>query len=100
MRPINWELKFKKGSLRYYLGNHYPNKYLTQRQIEVLLCAPNKSYKEISRQMNLSRRTVEAYLQQVMLRLSIKTKKELSEVILQTNILKELNVMAQKNSEI
>jgi PAS domain S-box-containing protein len=63
---------------RYYLSGEYQGIHLTQREAQCLVClAHGYSIKQIGKKLELSPRTVEAYLNRVKVKLKCNTKTEL-----------------------
>ena len=92
---IDWKLKKKHTNVKYFLGRHYPGRYLTQREAEVLSLIPNRTYKEIAGILKLSHRTIEAYTHALMRKLNCKTKRELSTMISQHDFIESLQALIE-----
>ena len=92
---IDWKLKKEHTNVKYFLGRHYPGRYLTQREAEVLSLIPDRTYKEIARILQLSHRTIEAYAHALMRKLSCKTKRELSTMISQHDFIEPLQTLIE-----
>lgn len=92
---IDWKLKKEHTSVKYFLGRHYPGRYLTQREAEVLSLIPNRTYKQISEMLKLSHRTIEAYARSIMTKLNCKTKYELNGMISQYDFVEPLKALIE-----
>ncbi len=78
----------KKNPTRYYLGESYPDVYLSMREAQcVVLYLENSSNLEIANLLNLSTRTVEFYFDNVKAKLNIKNKKQIVERIKNTDFI-------------
>lgn len=82
----------KSRDLRsYYLGDNYPDIYLTKREAECMFwVVQDYTIAATAAKMGLSARTVEFYVKNLKLKLSCASKKELIDVILQTTLLQQL----------
>jgi DNA-binding CsgD family transcriptional regulator len=87
---IDWKHKKIHNQSKYFLGCHYPNHYLTQREAEVLTLIPNRTYQEIAEILKLSRRTIEVYAHRLIIKLHCSTKRELNILIKQYNFISQL----------
>lgn len=75
----------------YYLGSQYPNVYLTRREAETMFwMMQDYTISHAAHRMHLSARTVEFYLKNLKLKFQCKSKNELVEKLLQTNLLQQL----------
>lgn len=75
----------------YFLGDRFPGIYLTKREAETMFWViQDHTLAYAAHQMKLSSRTVEFYVKNLRLKLQCKTKKELVEKILQSDLLKQL----------
>lgn len=75
----------------YYLGEHFPDVYLTKREAESMFwLMQSNTIAEAAAKMNLSARTVEFYVKNLKLKLQCKNKKMLVDKILQTSLLAQL----------
>lgn|SRR3990167_5053091 len=89
----NFPIKIKKQrELRtYYLGDQYPNIYLTKREAEAMFwVSQDLTISATAEKMHLSPRTVEFYVKNLKLKLGCGSKKELVDIILQTTLLQQL----------
>ena len=81
----------------YHLGDYFPNIYLTKREAETMFwVVQDFTNAQAASEMNLSSRTVEFYVKNLKLKLQCKTKKELIEKILQTDLLQRLEKEGMK----
>ena len=63
---------------KYFLGKHFPNIYLTQREAECIAgLLQHGTMKTIARNLNISHRTVEYYIQNVKAKIQCYTKADL-----------------------
>jgi DNA-binding CsgD family transcriptional regulator len=92
---IDWKLEKVSVHLKYFLGRHYPGRYLTQREAEVLSLIPNRTYKEIAGILQLSHRTIQAYARALMTKLSCKTKRELNTLISEHDFIEPLQELIE-----
>jgi DNA-binding CsgD family transcriptional regulator len=75
----------------YYLGDQYPNVYLTKREAECMFwLVQDNTINATAIKMNLSARTVEFYVKKMKLKLLCVNKKQLIHKVLQTPLLKAL----------
>lgn len=75
----------------YYLGNQFPNVYLTKREAECMFwLMQSNTIGEAAAKMELSARTVEFYVKNLKLKLNCKNKKMLINKVLQTTLLQQL----------
>ena len=75
----------------YYLGDDYPNVYLTKREAETMFWIVQElTIAEAAEKMHLSARTVEFYVKNMKLKLSCANKKELIEKVLDSDLLQQL----------
>jgi DNA-binding CsgD family transcriptional regulator len=85
------KIKETRDLRTYYLGEKYPGVYLTKREAECLFwMVQNYTISQTAYNMDLSARTVEFYAKNLKLKLHTKSKKELINKILQTNLLQQL----------
>ncbi len=78
-----------QNTKRIFLGDHFPEIYLTRREAQCgLLLIKGKSMVTIGKTLRLSTRTVEFYVQNIKNKLHCRTKRELVNVILKTNLMK------------
>ncbi len=90
LNKIN-KIKESRDLRMYYLGDEYPDVYLTKREAECMFwVAQGCTITETALAMQLSGRTVEFYVKKMKLKLNCASKKELIEKILQTNLLQQL----------
>lgn len=89
---INSDKKREARDLRtYYLGKEYPNIYLTKREAECMFwIVQDCTIAETALKMGLSARTVEFYVKNMKLKLQCKNKNKLTEKILLSNLLQQL----------
>jgi len=82
----------KKRDLRtYYLGDKFPNIYLTKREAEcVFWLIQCRTISETGLKMGLSPRTVEFYIRNLKLKLDCKNKRELLKTIVLTTLFEQL----------
>ncbi|EKD77033.1 MAG: hypothetical protein ACD_42C00498G0002 [uncultured bacterium] len=84
--------KCKDGRI-YALGKKFPELYLTRREAETMFwVVQDFTLAYVAQQMTLSRRTVEFYVKNLKLKLQCRNKKELIETILQTDLLRQLEL--------
>lgn len=75
----------------YYLGEAYPDIYLTRREAECMFwIVQDCTIQETAFAMQLSARTVEFYVKNMKLKLQCASKKRLIEKILKSNLLQQL----------
>lgn len=75
----------------YFLGSEYPDVYITKREAETMFwVVQDYTNAYVAEKMDLSTRTIEFYVKNLRMKLQCKTKKELIEKILQTNLLQQL----------
>lgn len=75
----------------YYLGDQYPDVYLTKREAECMFwLVQDNTINATAIKMNLSARTVEFYVKKMKLKLLCVNKKQLIHKVLQTPLLKAL----------
>ncbi|PIZ04719.1 MAG: hypothetical protein COY58_02930 [Gammaproteobacteria bacterium CG_4_10_14_0_8_um_filter_38_16] len=87
--PIKTSNPYKKRT--YYLGDRFPSVYLTRREAEAMFwIIQDYTFARAAHKMNLSPRTVEFYVKNLKLKLQCRTKKELVEKIIQTDLLQQL----------
>ncbi|MDP1574162.1 MAG: LuxR C-terminal-related transcriptional regulator [Coxiellaceae bacterium] len=88
----NFGIQKEARDLRmYYLGDHFPNVYLTKREAESMFwLMQSNTIAEAAAKMALSARTVEFYVKNLKLKLKCKNKKMLIDKILQTSLLQQL----------
>lgn len=73
---------------RYYVGEPYPEVYLTQREMEIaILLIQGWRYKPISEQLSLSIRTIEFYIQNIKLKFHCDNKKALVSLLRKIEII-------------
>ncbi len=72
-----WKIENHNGRKKYYLKNFHPTKYLTQREAEVVCYIHNRTYADIARVLNLSKRTIELYAKNIMVKFNCSSKREL-----------------------
>jgi|SRR3989339_1120662 len=86
--------------LRYYLDPPYQNIYFTPREVQCLFCCQKSSqYKVIARVLNLSDRTIEAYLRKIRDKINCHTKKEMMKFIHEIGFFKKYEEVDGKISE-
>ncbi|MCK4608141.1 MAG: helix-turn-helix transcriptional regulator [Gammaproteobacteria bacterium] len=92
------KLKTKKvHGKKYHLGSEYHHSYLTKRELDCLYhLLRGQTAKGIGNALNLSRRTVEYYLDNIKGKLYCRTKSELIEKILSSNFLMDLQAIWQQ----
>jgi DNA-binding NarL/FixJ family response regulator len=78
---IHWEVKDHNSKKKYFLNIVRSNKYLTQREAEVMCHIHNKTYSDIAKLLNLSKRTIELYAKNVMVKLNCSSKKQVKSII-------------------
>lgn len=75
----------------YYLGDTFPNVYLTKREAEcVFWLVQSRTIAEAAAKMALSARTIEFYIKNLKAKLKCHNKKTLLEKLLKTTLLKQL----------
>ena|SRR3989344_4255059 len=83
----------KSGRNRLYLGEHYPDIYFTQREIDCMVhLLQNKTLSEIASEIGLSKRTVEFYVRNMRYKLMVKRKKELIVKVQQSAFLDQIKL--------
>ena len=83
--------KERRDLRTYYLGDSYPELYLTKREAECMFwLIQDCTIAQTASHMGLSARTVEFYMKNLKTKLSCHTKKDLVEKILQTSLLTQL----------
>lgn len=76
----------------YYFCDQHSNLYLTQKEIFCFIeFCKNKTTKEIARDLNLSPVAVKEHFDNMLIRLSCKTRKRLKEKILASNFLDDFS---------
>lgn len=81
--------KLKIAPSRIFLGDKFPDVYLTQREAQcVYYLNQNKKRREIAELLNLSIRTVEAYITEAKIKTNCHSQKELVKVMAKTHFLK------------
>ena len=84
-------MKQKENQMRYYLGEKYPNIYLSLREAQcVALCLDGCANHEIAKRLNLSQRTVEFYFNNIKVKLDAKSKKQILDIMRQTNFMQQI----------
>ncbi len=79
--------KLRRELVKYPLGKKYPGVYFTARETQAMYYfLQGKTANEVSKEMNLSRRTVEFYLKNMRAKLNCDTKLELIDKILQSEL--------------
>lgn len=85
------EIKKPRDIRWYYLGETYPNVYLTKREAECMFWIVQEyTISETAYQIDLSPRTVEFYVKNMKLKLNCANKKQLVRKVLQTTLLQQL----------
>lgn len=85
------KIKEPRDLRMYYLGDQYPNIYLTKREAECMFwLVQNNTIGVTALKMALSARTVEFYVKNMKIKLRCVNKKQLIEKVLQTNLLQQL----------
>lgn len=84
----------------YYLGGKYGNLYFTKREAESLYyLLQGMTNAQVGQVLGLSARTIEFYLKNMKLKVGVRTKVELLELVRETELVNKLEWVAnQKNS--
>ncbi len=84
----------------YYLGEAYGDLYFTKREAEALYyLLQGKTIAQVGHVLGLSARTVEFYLKNMKLKVGVKTKVELLEIVQESPLANELeNIVSVKHS--
>lgn len=83
--------KITRDLREYYLGDAYPDVYVTKREAESMFwIVQGLTIPQTARELNLSPRTVEFYVRNLKLKLNCDSKKQLIGAILQTNLMQQL----------
>lgn len=78
----------------YYLGEEYGDLYFTQREVEALhYLLQGKTIAQVGHVLGLSARTIEFYLKNMKLKVGVKTKVELLEIVQQSPLANELETI-------
>ena len=78
---------------RYYVGEAYPEVYLTQREFEIsILLVQGRRYKSISEALSLSIRTIEFYIQNIKLKFHCENKKSLVSLLRKIAIIRKFKL--------
>lgn len=82
----------KINNINYYLGDRFPNVYLTMREADCMaLMLKHYSNREIAVQLNLSVRTIEFYIKNMRQKINCYSKMHLMQTVLGTEFVKYLD---------
>lgn len=88
------ELSSETSYCRLHLGEAFRNEYLTKREADVLKhLSLGKTAKSVGRDLNISFRTVETYIDTIKSKLGVSSKREIIEVIIKTGLIYKLGVL-------
>lgn len=90
MKTVTLEVRSGSSGVRYYLGDLYPDVYLTFREAQTALLLEGHKYREISQMMRLSCRTVEYYASNMKKKFCCHSKRELIYIIRESKLLVQL----------
>jgi DNA-binding NarL/FixJ family response regulator len=91
------KLSCKIAYCRLALGEAFKNEYLTPREADVLKqIFLGKTAKSAERELNISFRTVEAYIDTLKFKLGCSSKREIIGVIIKTDLIYKLGILQEK----
>lgn len=89
-----------QGNKKYYLGEKFPDAYLTRREAQIMLCfLHGMSTTKAARLFDLSRRTVEFYISNMKIKLNCQFKSDLINKIMDSDFLKCVDFTLESLSE-
>ena len=81
MKQVKLRIEDGPNGKRIYLGDEYPEVYLTIREAELAQLLENYKYREIAKILKVSRRTIEYYCTNIKKKMRCRSKRELIYII-------------------